>query len=230
MYKIRNDIVQQPLVVRDDDRGFFGCFESVDTFGDDAQSVNIQTAVGFVKNGETRFEHRHLENLVFLLLSSGEPFVDGTVVEFVGQFEHFLFLPHESKKFLRGKRFFSFVRPFLVECGSHEIGHAHAGYFDRILETEEHAGSGPHFRFHGQQILSAQPHFAFRHFIGGIAGKYSAERRFACAVRSHDGMHFAFVDYEINAFQDFLAADGGVQVVYFQQSFRHSGHFFISNG
>ena len=43
------------------------------------QRVDVEAGVGLVENGELRFEHRHLENLVALLLAAGKTLVDGAV-------------------------------------------------------------------------------------------------------------------------------------------------------
>ena len=49
--------------------------DPVDPFGDDADGVDVQAAIGLVQDGERRTEHGELENLGALLLSSGEPLI-----------------------------------------------------------------------------------------------------------------------------------------------------------
>ena len=49
-----------------------GPAELVDAVGDDAQRVDVEPGIGLVEDGELGLEHRHLEDLVALLLAAGE--------------------------------------------------------------------------------------------------------------------------------------------------------------
>ena len=55
--------------------------QGVDTVRDDAKSVDVEPGVGFVEHGQGWFEHGHLQDLVALLLTAGEPVVHRTVLE-----------------------------------------------------------------------------------------------------------------------------------------------------
>src|SRR5215208_711021 len=57
---IRLDVPQDPLVVRDDDRGELGPAQLVDAPGDDLQGIDVEPGVGLVHDGERRVEHKHL--------------------------------------------------------------------------------------------------------------------------------------------------------------------------
>ena len=76
VHEVRHDVVEQPLVVRDDDERALGAAHRVDAVGDDAQRVDVEARVGFVEQRERRLEHRHVEDLVALLLAAREAFVD----------------------------------------------------------------------------------------------------------------------------------------------------------
>ncbi len=49
-------------------------------------------------------------------------------------------------------------------------------------------------------------------FIAFPAGQHIAERGLAGAVRAHDGMYFAGLEAQGEAFQDFFAVHAGVQI------------------
>src|SRR5690625_3679108 len=79
VYKVRNDVVEDALVVgnhQDATVGFF--LVGIDAVGNDTQCVNVQTRVGLIHDSELWLEHIKLHNLVALLLAAGETFVDGT--------------------------------------------------------------------------------------------------------------------------------------------------------
>ena len=73
---VGHDVVQQPLVVRDDQDRPVLAPQGVDAVGDDAQGVDVQAGVGLVEDAQLRLQHRHLEDLVALLLAAGEALVD----------------------------------------------------------------------------------------------------------------------------------------------------------
>src|SRR5690625_901260 len=79
VYKVRNDVVEDALVVgnhQDATVGFF--LVGIDAVGNDTQCVNVQTRVGLIHDSELWLEQIKLHNLVALLLAAGETFVDGT--------------------------------------------------------------------------------------------------------------------------------------------------------
>src|SRR2546427_8344999 len=61
-----------------DDRTL-GTAQSVDPVRNHSEGVDVQAGVGLVENCELGLEHRHLKNLVALLLAAGEAFVDRTI-------------------------------------------------------------------------------------------------------------------------------------------------------
>src|SRR5690349_6504218 len=46
MHEVRNDIVEQPLVVRDDDEGALRAAQGVDPVGDDFEGIDVQARIG----------------------------------------------------------------------------------------------------------------------------------------------------------------------------------------
>ena len=69
-------VIEQALVVCDHYCSVVVGLECVHAGGDNAQCVDVESAVCLVENCQTRFEHCHLENLVPLFLAAGETFVD----------------------------------------------------------------------------------------------------------------------------------------------------------
>src|SRR5918998_4154712 len=72
---IRLYVPEDPLVVRDDYRGELRPAQLVHTPRDYLQRVDVQPRVGLVHDGESGFEHEHLQDLVALLLAAGEALV-----------------------------------------------------------------------------------------------------------------------------------------------------------
>ena len=73
---IGHDVVQQALVVRDDENRAIRAAHRVHAVRDDLQRVDVEPGVGLVEDRQRRLEHRHLKDLVALLLAAGEAFVD----------------------------------------------------------------------------------------------------------------------------------------------------------
>src|SRR5215510_15498486 len=54
--EMRLDVVEEPLVVRDEDDGVVLVGQLVDSARNDAQRVDVQAGIGFVQHGQLRFE------------------------------------------------------------------------------------------------------------------------------------------------------------------------------
>ena len=63
-------VIEQTLIMGNYDCGIVFGLELVHSFGHYAESIDIKAGVSLVKDGETRLEHSHLENLVAFLLAS----------------------------------------------------------------------------------------------------------------------------------------------------------------
>src|SRR5215207_10067175 len=109
MYPVRYDVIQQPLIVGDDDRGTVRPAQSVDAACDDAQRVDIQARVSLVENGQLWLEDRHLEDLVPLLFSAGKAGVHRSAHDLRAPF-HQLELLLEQIEEVHGVYFFQTVR------------------------------------------------------------------------------------------------------------------------
>src|SRR5580692_855064 len=57
MDKIRNNVIQEALIMGDDDRGVVRTAQFVYAFGDDFEGVDVQTGIRFVQDGELWLEH-----------------------------------------------------------------------------------------------------------------------------------------------------------------------------
>ena len=75
MNVVGNDVIQQPLVVRNHDDGAVLGAQRVYAVGHYLQGVDVQAGVGLIEDRQLGLEHRHLKNLVALFLAAREAFV-----------------------------------------------------------------------------------------------------------------------------------------------------------
>ena len=214
MHHVGDDVIEQPLVVRDDHRGVLRRMEFRDARGDDAQGVDVETRIGFVQNRQLRREHRHLEYLVLLLLAAREALVHGARRQFRGQLHDGALLAHQAQELGGRKRFLAAETALLIDGQLHEAGHRDARNLHRILETQEKPQTRPVLYGHIQQVA---PHEGRRTFGDGellVTREHRRERRFARAVRPHDGVHLAGLHLQVDAPENLLAIDRGVQIFY----------------
>ena len=112
--------------------------------------------------------------------------------------------------------------------GRRALAHAaHCGRWDEIDALIE-AAYGAFGRVEVENVLAVEPHVARRRLIAFAAGDDVGERRFAGAVRPHDGRDFAGPDAERQALEDFPLADGDVEVPNFKHS--RSAPLFLRHG
>ena len=57
--EVRLDVVEQPLVVRDDETARLRS-DAVDAFGNDAQCIDVKARVGLIEERKVGFEQEHL--------------------------------------------------------------------------------------------------------------------------------------------------------------------------
>ena len=103
-----------------------------------------------------------------------------------------------------------------VERGLQKVGAVHAGNLDRILEREKDAFARAFLGIEVEQVLAAVKHFAAGDVVAVASGQDRGERALAAAVRPHDGVDFAGVDGEVDAFEDLFALDAGAEVFDFE--------------
>ena len=94
-----------------------------------------------------------------------------------------------------------------------------SGYWNARNKPAAARSSGVHI----EDVLAIEQHLARGRRVIGLAGEHIGERRFAGAVRAHDGVHLAGIHREVEALEDGLAVDFDVQIFYFKQ--RHSFAF-----
>ena len=210
MHDVGFDVVQEPLIVRDDDGRCLRRLQLVHSVGNDAEGVDVQSAIRLVEDRELRLEHRHLEYLVPLLLPARKTFVHAAAGEFVVQLDDGPLLAHQLQEVRGGYRRQPLVFPVFVHRSAHEVHHAHARNFDRVLETQEQALAAPVFGRHREEVFSVEHDLAFRNGEGGITHEHAAERTLARTVRAHDGMNLAVADSKVDALQYLFAIDAGV--------------------
>ena len=127
--------------------GFLG---AVHALGDDTQRVDIQTGVGFVKDGELRLEKLELQHFGTLLLTAGETLVHGTG----GELRIHLQALHRFRQFLGpGTNGWSLAVDFGF-CGAQEVGHRHTRHFDRILHGQKDTCFGSLVRSHLEDVFA----------------------------------------------------------------------------
>ena len=194
----------------DDDAAVVRRAQFVHALGHDAHCINIESRIGFVENREFRFEHRHLENLVALLLATAEALVHATAREFRVEFHDLPFFVHQFQEIRRLQFGQTLVFPLLVDGRFQKIRHRHARNLHGILEREENALVGACVGRHFEQILAVEPRFALGHFVERIAHEHGGERRFSRAIRPHNRVGFAGLHRQVDALQYFLVADFGV--------------------
>ena len=135
--EIRHDVVEQPLVVGDHEHRALGAAQRVHAVRDDAQRVDVEARVGLVEDREPRLEHRHLEDLVALLLAAGEALVHGALQELLVHLDELHLLAHEGEEVHRVELALAARLADRVERGLQEVAVGDAGDLDRILEGEE---------------------------------------------------------------------------------------------
>ena len=97
-----------------------------------------------------------------------------------------------------------------VDSGAHKVLDAYTRDFDRILETQENAFIGAVLGRHPDDVLALIPDLTFGDFIALATCDGRSQCAFSRSVGAHDSVDFAFVDAQIQSFQDFLASDGDV--------------------
>src|SRR3989475_3412916 len=213
VHVIRNDVVQQPLVVRDDDDAALGAPERVDAVRDYPERVDVEARVGLIHDGELRLQHRHLENLVALLLSARKAFVHRAVHQALVHFEQFDLVAHHRQE-VHGVHFFEPPAPANgVQGRAQEVQVTDAGDLHRILEREKDALARAVFGRHGQQVLAFVLDLACGHHVNVAPGQHLGQRRLARAVRTHDGVDLALVHPKVHAAQDFVFSNSSMQIL-----------------
>ena len=179
----------------------------VETFGHNAQSVDVQTGVRFVEDGERGFQHGHLEDFVAFALTARETFVHSAAHEVRVEADEFALFAQQFEEVGRGQRVLAEILALGVEGGAHEVGHRHTGDFDRRLERHEDPFVAAVLGFELEEVLAVENHFAFGDFIFGVAHQHIGEGRLARAVGAHQHVHFTVAMVRLMPRRIFFAFD-----------------------
>src|SRR6185312_7022299 len=138
VHEVGLDVAQDARVVGDEQHAEIGVrLRAVHALRHDLESIDVEAGVGLVEDREARLQHLELQDLVALLLTTGESLVHAAVCEgrVHPQVLHRLFdLLHPTAD---GRR-------LAVEGGlggAEEVRHGDAGDLHRVLHREEEAGA-----------------------------------------------------------------------------------------
>ena len=212
MHPVRHHEVEEALIVGDDQHGAVGAAQRVDAAGDDLERVDVEARIGLVEDRERRFQQRHLQYLVALLLAAREAHVERAPHHAVVDAERRPLRLDQLEELHRVQFLLAAMPAAGVDRGLEEGGTPHARNLDRVLEGEEDAGERPFLDAHGQQVRAPPGYRAAGHRVALAAGDHVGQRALAGAVGPHDRVHLALVQRQVEAVQDRLAVGGRVQV------------------
>src|SRR5918995_1151264 len=155
-------------------------------------------------------EHKHLQDLVALLLAAGEPFIQVPLSE-RGVHPHDMHLLLQEPVHLHGRELLFAHR---VDGGTKEVGHRDAGNLARVLEREEHPHLGSLVGFKLQDVLALEGYRALGNLVARMPHQHVRERALPRAVRAHDRVDLALPDLEVQTLDDLVAVDLNVQILY----------------
>jgi len=197
----------------------------IDAVCDDLQGIDVQAGVGFVEDGESWFQHSHLQNLGALFLAAGETIievaagktgVDVVLLHLGIQFAAELAHGHEvAADDTVGVtiRLPAGIAAHVGNGGTQEVGDTDAGNGDGVLEGEEDSRPGAFIGFHIEDAFAVYKYIALRDFVMGMACNHVGKCRFPRTVRSHHCMDFASVQGDVHTFEYFCITDRDVQVL-----------------
>src|SRR5262249_27645222 len=134
VHDVGGHVVQEPLVVRHQDHRVVGPPECLDAARHDPEGVDVEARVGLVEYRELRLEHRHLEDLVALLLAAREALVDRARHERLVHLHDLEPLLQEGEELDGVQLVEAAGRADLVERRAQEVGAGDARDLGRILE------------------------------------------------------------------------------------------------
>ena len=218
MYRIRYNVIQQALVVSDEDDGAIRCPHGVDARGDDLERIDIQSRVGFIQDGEHRFHHGHLQNLVPLLLPAREAFIDAAIEKTLVHMHEFHLVAHQAQEFKGIQFLFTTMLSQGVDSRFQEIDVVDTRDFNRILKCEKDTCAGALFRRQGKQVPALVGYGPGRNLVTFPTGQHVGQRALAGTVGAHDRVHFAGTDLHRQAIEDGFAVHRDVKVFYRQHT------------
>ena len=212
MHVIRGDLIEQALVVGDQQGGVLRCRQLIHATGHDAQRVDVQAGVGFIEDRHHWLEQRHLQNLVALLFTTGEAFIDAALQKGGIHLHHLELLAHMVFE-LEGVEFLLLpLDPPGIRGHPQKLKIAHPGDLNRVLETEKDPQTSPLLRLQLEQIVAAIANDTGGDAVRRVTGQHLGQRAFAAAVAPHHGMDLPSPHLQIHPFEDGLILHGGMQV------------------
>ncbi len=202
-------VVEDPLVVGDDQRAeALLVVQTLDTLGDGAQRVDVETRIGLVEDRHVGSQHRHLQDLRALLLAAGEAVIE------VARGEGFVDVEQLDRVLQLGAELLDLDRFVALGVDRHpqEVRDRHAGDRHGVLEGEEQPRLRALVRFGLGDVLALEDDRPLGDLIRGMPEQSVRERRLARAVRAHQRVDLASRDIEINASEDLALLDAHVQV------------------
>ena len=213
MDDIGDDVIQQTLIVGHQQNRPIRAAHGVHAARDDSQGVDIEPRIGFIEDRQRRFEHRHLKDLVPLLFAAGKPFVDRPVQQRLVHVQPLHPVADQRHEVHRVELFLAPVLPQRIQRRLQEVRVVHARNLDRVLKGHEHAFPRPHLGIHRKKILASVRNRPLGDGVLRMPGEHTRERALARPVWTHDGVHLADVDRQVDTTQDVAVPGPYVQVL-----------------
>ncbi len=207
------DHVEDPLVVGDDQDAHVGAGEAVDALGDGAERVDVEAGVGLVEHRHAGLQQRHLQHLHALLLAAREAVVEVAAGELGGDVHHLHRLLGGPREVLELDLGLAVRLAMGVDDHPQVLGHRDAGDGDRVLEGHEEAGPGALVGGRLGDVLALEADRSLGDLEAGVAHDRVGEGGLTGPVRSHQRMHLAAPDLQVEALEDVLVLGGHVQVL-----------------
>src|SRR4051794_6687520 len=201
VHEVRRDVSQDACVVGDQQHATVTVLAiPVHALGDDLQRVDVQPGVGLVEDRHLGVQELELEDLVALLLTSGEALVDRPGRE---RRVHLHAVHGAVNVFDPGPE----LRGLTVDSslgGPQEVRHRDPGNLDGVLHGQEQPRPSPLVDGHREHVGAVERHRAAGHGVLRMSRDGVRERRLARPVRAHDRVRLPILDGEVDTLEDLL--------------------------
>ena len=209
---VRDDVLEKPLVVGDDDDGAVRAPKRVDAVRHDAKGIDVEARVGLVEDCQARFEEHHLEDLVPLLLAAGKALVERPSQQPLVHFDELHLLAHELHEVDRVELLVAARPPYRIDRRLEEVRVVDAGDLHRVLEREEDSPLGALVGLEGEKVLAPVGHSSASDVVALPTGEDVAQAALSGPVRTHHGVHLARLHREVHPPEDGAAVHGDVKI------------------
>ena len=131
------DVVQKPLVVRNNHKTCLGRAKAIDPLSDNAQGVDVEAGIRFVQNGKTGLQHGHLKNFVALFLTARESLVEASAQKALVHLQELKGLAHFFKHGRSIQGLFASSSAHGIKRSLYKIRNTHARNLNRILKAQK---------------------------------------------------------------------------------------------